>query len=41
MFKGASLGGNQCVRVSFRTPENHYFHMELTVESTLFTELPE
>lgn len=41
MFKGASIEGNQCVRVAFHTPENHRFHMELTIEPTLFANLPE
>lgn len=39
-FKTATSEGHPCVRIVFRTPGNHRFHMELTMEPSLFINLP-
>ncbi len=39
-FKSSISEGHACVRLVFRTPGNHRFHLELTMESSLFVELP-
>ncbi|MBF0279397.1 MAG: DUF3334 family protein [SAR324 cluster bacterium] len=39
VFKAATLDGNSCVRIVFRTPQNHHFHMEMTTEPSLFVPL--
>ena len=39
-FKSSITEGNDCVRLVFRTPENHRFHLELTMEASRFVELP-
>jgi CheY-specific phosphatase CheX len=39
-FKSSISEGHACVRLVFRTPENHRFHLELTMESSQIVELP-
>ncbi len=39
-FKSSISEGQSCVRLVFRTPENHRFHLELTMESSHIVELP-
>jgi len=39
-FKSSITKGHDCVRLVFRTPGNHRFHLELTMESSQFVELP-
>jgi len=39
LFKSSITEGHNCVRLVFRTPGNHRFHLELTMESSRFVEL--
>ena len=39
-FKSALTDGHNCIRLAFRTPGNHRFHLELTMESSRFVVLP-
>ena len=39
-FKSSITDGHDCIRLVFRTPGNHRFHVELTMESSRFVELP-
>ncbi len=39
-FKTSVSEGHSCVRLVFRTPGGHRFHLELTMESSRFVELP-
>lgn len=41
VIKGPSVEGSQCVRLVFRTPQNHHFHMEICSETALFQDLPD
>ncbi len=41
VFKGNGLEGYSCIRLAFSTPQNHHFHMEITLEPALFEKLPE
>jgi CheY-specific phosphatase CheX len=40
-FKSAIGEGHSCVRLVFRTPGNHRFHLELSMESSQIVALPE
>lgn len=39
VFKGGGLEESECVRLSFRTPNNNQFHMEICSEPAQFVEL--
>ncbi len=39
VFKSTSAEETPCIRISFRTPKNNHFHMELALEQTRFASL--
>ncbi len=39
-FKSSATDSNECIRLVFTTASGHRFHLELTMESSQFIELP-